>query len=86
MYLNVWTKPQTGDTKKAVLVWIYGGGFSGGSASVPGNNGANIAELEDVVVVSFKCVHLWILCLYIRLILMLEQLPAEHSRIPGKPV
>jgi carboxylesterase type B len=24
--LNVWAKPQTGEKKKAVLVWIYGGG------------------------------------------------------------
>jgi len=58
LYLNVWTKPQTGEDKKAVLVWIYGGGFNSGSAAIPGNNGANIAELEDVVVVSFKWVFL----------------------------
>jgi carboxylesterase type B len=25
--LNVWTKPQEGEKKKAVLVWIYGGGI-----------------------------------------------------------
>ena len=24
--LNVWTKPQTGEKKKAVLLWVYGGG------------------------------------------------------------
>lgn len=24
--LNVWTKPQTGEAKKAVLFWIFGGG------------------------------------------------------------
>ena len=24
--LNVWTQPQTGEAKKAVMVWIYGGG------------------------------------------------------------
>jgi hypothetical protein len=24
--LNIWTKPQTGESKKAVLFWIYGGG------------------------------------------------------------
>jgi cholinesterase len=52
--LNVWTKPQTGDAKKAVLVWIYGGGFSSGSSAVPGYNGANIAGQEDVVLVSLK--------------------------------
>ncbi|KAL0941190.1 carboxylesterase [Colletotrichum truncatum] len=28
--LNVWTKPQTGDAKKAVLVWIHGGAFTTG--------------------------------------------------------
>jgi carboxylesterase type B len=54
LYLNVWTKPQTGDAKKAVLVWIYGGGFNSGSSSIPGYNGANIANQEDVVIVSFK--------------------------------
>jgi cholinesterase len=54
LYLNVWTKPQTGDAKKAVLVWIYGGAFTSGSSSIPGYNGANIANQEDVVVVSFK--------------------------------
>ncbi|KAE8441218.1 hypothetical protein EG329_005618 [Mollisiaceae sp. DMI_Dod_QoI] len=52
--LNVWTKPQTGEAKKAVLVWIYGGGFQSGSSSISGFNGANIAEQEDVVVVSFN--------------------------------
>lgn len=25
--LNVWTKPQTGEKAKAVLLWIYGGGM-----------------------------------------------------------
>ncbi|TVY46800.1 Cholinesterase [Lachnellula occidentalis] len=54
LYLNVWTKPQTGEAKKAVLVWIYGGGFTSGSSAIPGNTGANIAELEDVVVVSLN--------------------------------
>lgn len=52
--MNVWTKPQVGDTKKAVLLWIYGGGFSSGSSAIPAYNGANIAEQEDVIVVSFN--------------------------------
>lgn len=54
LYLNVWTKPQAGDAKKAVLVWFYGGGFSSGSSSIPAYNGANIVEQEDVIVVSLK--------------------------------
>lgn len=31
LYLNIYTKPQVGEKKKAVLVWIYGGGFVYGS-------------------------------------------------------
>lgn len=54
LYLNVWTKPQTGEAKKAVLVWVYGGAFTSGSSSIPAYNGANIANQEDVVVVSFN--------------------------------
>lgn len=52
--LNVWTKPQVGETKKAVLVWIYGGGFTSGATAIPAYNGDNIVEQEDVVVVSIK--------------------------------
>jgi hypothetical protein len=26
LYLNIWSKPQTGEKKKAVMIWIYGGG------------------------------------------------------------
>jgi hypothetical protein len=35
--LNVWTQPQVGDAKKAVLVWIYGGSFKTGSSVVSRN-------------------------------------------------
>ena len=52
--VNVWTKPQTGEAKKAVLVWIYGGGFALGNSDNPGYNGQYIADQEDVVLVSFK--------------------------------
>lgn len=54
LYANVWTKPQTGDAKKAVLVWIYGGGFTSGASSYAGYTGANLAAEQDVVVVSFN--------------------------------
>lgn len=29
--LNVWTKPQVGERKRAVLVWIHGGSFVTGT-------------------------------------------------------
>ena len=54
LFLNVWTKPQVGEKKKAVLVWVYGGSFSGGSTSIPIYNGASLAEEQDVVIVSVK--------------------------------
>ncbi|CZS94958.1 related to acetylcholinesterase precursor [Rhynchosporium agropyri] len=52
--VNVWTQPQTGSPKKAVLVWIYGGGFTTGNSDNPAYNGQYIASSEDVVVVSFN--------------------------------
>lgn len=52
--LNVWTKPQSGEKKKAVLVWIYGGGFALGNTASPSYNGARLAAEYDVTVVSMK--------------------------------
>lgn len=52
--LNVWTKPQSGEEKKAVLFWIYGGSFTSGTTDNKGYNGKHLADLEDVVVVSAK--------------------------------
>jgi len=37
--LNIWTKPQAGDKKKAVLLWIYGGGYVGGVTQIKYNYG-----------------------------------------------
>ncbi|TQN73832.1 Cholinesterase [Colletotrichum shisoi] len=52
--LNVWTKPQRGDAKKAVLVWVHGGAFVIGSARAPAYAGKVIADENDVVVVSMN--------------------------------
>ncbi|KAF2431719.1 alpha/beta-hydrolase [Tothia fuscella] len=50
--LNIYTKPQVGEKKKAVLIWIYGGGFVMGSNDNPAYNGAFLAEEHDVVTVT----------------------------------
>ena len=52
--LNVWTKPQVGEKAKAVLIWIYGGGFGSGNTNNPTYNGARLANEEDVVIVSIN--------------------------------
>ncbi|KAF1984985.1 alpha/beta-hydrolase [Aulographum hederae CBS 113979] len=52
--LNIWTKPQTGEAKKAVLIWIHGGAFLVGSSANQPYNGALLAEENDVVVASLN--------------------------------
>jgi len=51
LYLNVWTPAKSANDKIPVLVWIYGGGFSFGSTSEPGYDGAKLAK-KGVVLVS----------------------------------
>ncbi|KAF1816769.1 alpha/beta-hydrolase [Eremomyces bilateralis CBS 781.70] len=54
LYLNIWTKPQIGDRKKAVMIWIYGGGFVVGSGANAVYNGASLADEEDVILVTIN--------------------------------
>jgi para-nitrobenzyl esterase len=51
LYLNVWTPVKSPRDHLAVMVWIYGGGFSIGATSMASYNGANLAR-KGVVVVS----------------------------------
>ncbi|KAK8776326.1 hypothetical protein V5799_030327 [Amblyomma americanum] len=53
LYINVWT-PARSQPLRAVLVWIYGGGFSIGSAYQHWYDGSALAALYDVVVVTFN--------------------------------
>lgn len=54
LYINVWSKPQTGSTQKPVLVWIYGGGFNTGGTNTSAYSGQFWADTEDVVFVNFN--------------------------------
>lgn len=50
LYLNVWTPAQFSDEQLPVMVWIYGGGFAGGSTSIPLYSGEQLARMGVVVV------------------------------------
>ncbi|MFW9866769.1 MAG: carboxylesterase/lipase family protein [Candidatus Thorarchaeota archaeon] len=49
--LNIWT-PGLDDTKRPVLFWIHGGGFSFGSGSL--TNGTNLAKFGNTAIVSIN--------------------------------
>jgi para-nitrobenzyl esterase len=51
LHLNVWTPAKKPGEKIPVIVWIYGGGFSGGSTSTPMYDGMGFAR-KGVVLVS----------------------------------
>ncbi len=51
--LNVWTPAKKKDAKLPVMVWIFGGGFVGGSTSEPRQDGEHLAH-KGVVVVSMN--------------------------------
>jgi para-nitrobenzyl esterase len=53
LYLNVWTGAKSSDEKRAVLVWIYGGGFTSGGSAVPIYDGEAMAK-KGIVFVSIN--------------------------------
>ena len=50
LYLNVWTPAKSASERHPVFVYIYGGGFSSGSAEVPVYDGEGLARRGLVVV------------------------------------
>jgi para-nitrobenzyl esterase len=52
LHLNVWTPDATRRSKRPVMAWLHGGGYTGGSPAAIPYNGAQLARKHDVVVVS----------------------------------
>jgi len=50
LYLNVWTSANSPSDKRPVMVWIYGGGFTGGSGGLAWYDGENLAAKGPVIV------------------------------------
>ncbi|HEX5226876.1 MAG TPA: carboxylesterase family protein [Bryobacteraceae bacterium] len=51
LYLNIWTPAKSANEKLAVMVWIYGGGFTIGGTEMSLYDGMNLAK-KGVVLVS----------------------------------
>ncbi|MGH6877298.1 MAG: carboxylesterase/lipase family protein [Rhizomicrobium sp.] len=50
LYLNIWAPLHSADTRLPVMVWIYGGGFFNGSASMPLYWGDRLARKGAIVI------------------------------------
>ena len=53
LYLNVWRPADRGARNLPVMVWIYGGGFTGGSSASPNTSGVGFAK-QGVVLVAMN--------------------------------
>ena len=53
LYLNVWRPADPAARNLPVMVWIYGGGFTGGSSSSPNTSGVGFAK-QGVVLVAMN--------------------------------
>jgi para-nitrobenzyl esterase len=51
LHLNIWTPAKAWHKRLPVIVWIYGGGYINGSASMPLYWGDRLAH-KDVIVVT----------------------------------
>ncbi len=53
LYVNVWTPAKSASEKLPVMVWTYGGGFTGGAGSLPMYESEELAK-KGVVVVTYN--------------------------------
>ena len=53
LYANVWTNANSASDRRPVMVWIYGGGLTGGSGGQTWYDGENLAA-KGVVIVTFN--------------------------------
>ena len=53
LYVNVWTGAKAATERRPVIVWTYGGGFTGGSGSEPRYDGEALAR-KGVVFVTYN--------------------------------
>lgn len=51
LYLNIWSPARSPRDHLPVMVWIYGGGFTGGATAIPLYDGTNLAR-KGVILVS----------------------------------
>ncbi|KAM6472622.1 acetylcholinesterase-like isoform 2-T2 [Liasis olivaceus] len=54
LFLNIWVPHPQPSTPVPILVWIHGGGFIVGAASLDLYNGASLAATENVIVASMN--------------------------------
>jgi para-nitrobenzyl esterase len=50
LYANVWTSANNANDRRPVMVWIYGGGFTGGSGGLAWYDGENLAAKGPIIV------------------------------------
>lgn len=53
LYVNIWTPAASASAKLPVMVWSYGGAFTGGAGSLPGYDGEALAK-KGVVFVTYN--------------------------------
>jgi para-nitrobenzyl esterase len=54
LFVNVWTPALADGAKRAVMVWLHGGGFTSGNGAAQAYDGVRLARRGDVVVITLN--------------------------------